>query len=359
MRHVLPSLLLAAVLTSCGSAGGPADGAPAEAGPDSDAGDACAAPAPHAPHAVLDLSLPPGAEEGEGLADPCVIRVDDTWYLYATGTMDSFSTWASGDLIHWEHRGVVWEPVPGTWNERGQAWAPHVQAGDGGFYLYYTKDKQIGVAWSPSPEGPFEELYDHPFLGGGHGGIGDGVFEHRGTPSPDLDFEEFSIDAFVLAASDGSLTFYATRYTPLSTLVAIPMADLRTLVPGEPVTILEPDMAGWEKFVTEAPWVDEVDSRFLLTYSGNGADRTDYALGAAWGDGPLGPFEKAPQNPFLQADPGKAFFGPGHHSIVEGFCGERLLFYHTKVSEAPGWERRIRVAPVVLEGPTPLLPPLP
>lgn len=201
----------------------------------------CTPPVPYAAHELLDIK----DEAGTGLlnlADPCVIKVGDTWYLYATEPGPGHTAWASTDLITWENRGEAWLPTPDNWNVRGQAWAPHVRVADDGYYLYYTADKQIGVAVSDSPEGPFEEVYEHPFVGGGHGGIGDGVFEYRGTSTPDFDFEEYSIDAFVLEASDGSLTFYATMYNPLSHLIAMPMEDLVTVVPDEMVVITKPDV---------------------------------------------------------------------------------------------------------------------
>ncbi len=318
----------------------------------------CEPPVPYASHALLDITVP-GSDELLNLADPCVIKVDGTWWLYATEPGAGFTAWASTDLETWEDRGAAWLPTPGSWNERGQAWAPHVHVAEDGYYLYYTADLQIGVARADSPEGPFEEVYDHPLVGGGYGGIGDGIFEYRDTSTPTFDFEEFSIDAFVLAASDGSLTLYATCYTPLSNIIAMPMADLVTVVPKEMVVVIEPEPSGWELLVTEAPWVNEVDGRFLLTYSGNGADRPEYALGAAVADSPLGPFEKTAQSPFLKADFDNGFYGPGHHSIVQGFCRDLLLFYHPKVSPEQSYDRRLRYAPVSFDGTDVNLPPLP
>ena len=145
----------------------------------------------------------------------------------------------------------------------------------------------------------------------------------------------------------------------MNTIIAMPMSDLRTVIPEEMVVITEPDYSTWEGFINEAPWVNELDGRFVLTYSGFGADRPGYSLGVAVADSPLGPFAKSPDNPFLSQVPEKGFFGPGHHSIAPGFCEDLLIFYHTKVSGETGWERRLRHAPLSFDGLTPVLPPLP
>ena len=312
-------------------------------------------PAAVTPHMILDIA---DADGPLSLADPCVIRADGAWYLYATAPGPGYTAFRSTDLLTWEDRGPVWEPTPGSWAAGAKPWAPHVMAGDGGYYMYYTAHEMIGIAWSESPEGPFGEIYDHPFVGAGYGGVGDGVFEWADTETPAWDFEEKSIDAFVLEASDGSLTFYATQYTPLSSIIAIPMTDLRILAPEGLTVIISPDLNSWEQTITEGPWVNEVNGRFLLTYSGSGADRPMYSLGAAVADSPLGPFTRTPESPFLVPDFENGFYGPGHHSIVEGPCGELLLFYHTKTVPEIGWDRRLRVTPITLHDTEVILPPL-
>src|SRR5262245_21155712 len=77
------------------------------------------------PHQVLAIPA-----DGD-IADPDVIRIDGTWYLYATNTQIDFEVWTSDDLAIWRSGGKVWTPTPGSWNQArnlGGAWAPHVQA---------------------------------------------------------------------------------------------------------------------------------------------------------------------------------------------------------------------------------------
>ena len=108
----------------------------------------------------LDL---PGAEAA---ADPSVIRVNDTYYLYPTSSWDRIECWSSEDFGSWTYEGAVWGPADeGSWNDQG-LWAPDVLPYEGHYYLYYTANQRIGVAVADSPTGPFEDVYDHPFIGG-------------------------------------------------------------------------------------------------------------------------------------------------------------------------------------------------
>src|SRR3954447_419680 len=91
-------------------------------------------------------------------ADPDVILVDGTYYLYPTTDGQGYDAWTSTDLVNWKLRGSVFRAP------RGGAWAPdvfHNKRGDRKFYLYYTVSgpdapprgpfgKQVGVAVSDS-----------------------------------------------------------------------------------------------------------------------------------------------------------------------------------------------------------------
>src|SRR5689334_11106305 len=70
-----------------------------------------------------------------GPADPDVILVDGTYYLYPTTHGHGYDAWTSTDLVNWKPRGRVFNAP------HGGAWAPdvfHNKRGDGKFYLYYT-----------------------------------------------------------------------------------------------------------------------------------------------------------------------------------------------------------------------------
>src|SRR5947207_915704 len=100
------------------------------------------------------------------LADPDVIKVDNTYYLYATSSGRGYEVFVSTNLVDWKNKGWAFR------DQRGGAWAPDVfynsttRGGDGKLYLYYTDSasggewdnhKEIGVAVGKSPLGPFAD----------------------------------------------------------------------------------------------------------------------------------------------------------------------------------------------------------
>ncbi len=201
MRRVwrrLGAMLMVAVLVAAGCSPAPSPHPPTRFQPSDDTA------------AFSELQLTRGDGVPIGVADPDILKVGDSWYLYATtSTEDGFEAWSSDDLFSWTYEGFVWTPTPGSWNDHGAYWAPDLYQSANGIYLYYTAGNKIGVARADTPLGPFVEVLDHPLIGNGYGGVGDGQFWGTPTdPIPLLDSDEHAIDAFLFEASDGSLTLY-------------------------------------------------------------------------------------------------------------------------------------------------------
>lgn len=272
------------------------------------------------PHYGDVLVLP----ERTNLADPTVIRVGETTYLYPTSTGVSIECWSSTDQVEWTYEGVVWGPAPaGAWNDQ-KVWAPDVLFRDGLYYLYYTAGNCIGVAVADSPTGPFVDVYDHPFIGLGYGAT---LF--------------FSIDAHVFEDDDGQLYMYCTCYWPVSCIRVAPMPDPLS-VDGPWSVAVVPKLFSWEGVVAEGPWVIKREGTIYLMYSGNRANTLGYAIGYATADHPLGPFTKHPGNPILATDTEAQFFGPGHNGVVAGPQGGLRMVYHTKQHAFTNWTRQLR-----------------
>lgn len=267
---------------------------------------------------VIDL---PGAFMA---ADPAVIEFEGVYYMYPTTTMVSVECWSSEDLEQWIYEGVVWGPAePGSWN-RANVWAPDVFYYEDKFYMYYTAMDRIGVAVAESPTGPFEDVYDHPFIGLGRGGS-----------------LSLAIDAHVFQDSDGSLYIYTTCYIPVSAIRVSKMSDPLTLT-GQWRILFAPGIVNWESIICEGPWMVVHQDVYYLMYSANIAKSSLYGLGYATSYSPMGPFAKYESNPILDVDWANEFYGPGHNSVVRGPDGNFWTFYHTKNEPATGWDRQVR-----------------
>jgi xylan 1,4-beta-xylosidase len=258
-------------------------------------------------------------------ADPHVILVDGTYYLYATTHGRGYDAFTSTDLVHWKDHGAVFR------TPRGGAWAPdvfHNKRGDGKFYLYYTDDdpnappgpldKQIGVAVSDSPLGPF---VDKKVLAAG------------------------SIDAHMFQDDDGQYYLYYVEIVGGFKIFAQRMAD--PLTPeGDRIEVMRPTEP-WEMMsghVTEGPFMLKRNGTYYLTYSGTGADSPNYAIGYATSKSPLGPFEKFGGNPI--AHRAKGVYGPGHHCVVDGPDGQMWMVYHQKYSDRTSYRRFLALDPM-------------
>jgi hypothetical protein len=65
----------------------------------------------------------------------------------------------------------------------------------------------------------------------------------------------------------------------------------------------------------EGSWLTKINGRYCLLFSASGTENNTYAMGAAWGDSPLGPFVKQRNNPFLRSTTG-VVRGTSHGSII-------------------------------------------
>ena len=261
----------------------------------------------------------------QGAADPDVLEVDGTYYLYPTFRTSGYDVWTSTDLTEWKHKGRVFT------DPRGGAWAPdvfHHRNGDGKFYLYYTDDdpadpdnmlgKQIGVAVADSPLGPFR---DRSVLATG------------------------AIDAHLYQDDDGKLYLYYVEIRGGFKIFVQPMKD--PLTPeGERTEVIRPTEP-WEMIsghVTEGPFILKRDGTYYLMYSGTGADSPNYAIGYATSKSPVGPFTKYEGNPIAHRRDG--IFGPGHHCVVTGPDQKLWMIYHQKYNDGTNYARFVAVDPL-------------
>jgi beta-xylosidase len=258
------------------------------------------------------------------MADPDVIRVNGSYYLYATTDARGYQVFTSDDLVHWELKGRAFV------DPRGGDWAPEVlrYRVDGKYYLYYTDNatnggpglgrKQIGVAVASSPLGPFSD--------------------HGALASPAIDADPFQDD-------DGKLYLYYVDLQDGFKILVQPLAT-PTTKKGSTTVLIRPTEP-WEKIsgaVTEGPFMLKHEGTYYLTYSGTGANSPNYGIGYATSKSPTGPFVKYAGNPVLHR--GGNVLGPGHHCVIAGPDGKLWLIYHQKWDAETNFHRFLALDPL-------------
>jgi GH43 family beta-xylosidase len=265
------------------------------------------------------------------VADPFVLSVDGSYYLYHTGHEIGVPVYRSHDLISWSNVGLALVADPQISWAACDFWAPEVIFRDGRFFMYVAvtsrlpdgtpddEQRRLAVAHADSPAGPFE-LSDEPLVG-----------------------NEWAIDAHPFQDDDGSWwLFYNvrnddTRYVDGTVGCANAVAELVTpeLVSDERRIILTPTER-WEGnadgswYWNEGAFVVRRGKKLLQTYSGGWFADDTYAIGTATAEHPNGPWHKNPENPLFVSSAGVV--GPGHSCILTGPDGfTSFLVYHAHV----------------------------
>lgn len=253
--------------------------------------------------------------------DPHIIEVEGTYYAYATnGSSRNVPTMTSTDLVTWTP-GRDAMPALARWvNLSGpDVWAPEVAQVGETFVLYYTaRDKSsgrqcLGVAVADAPQGPFRDPREEPFICQ----VSDGG-SIDASPFYDADGT-----LYLLWKNDGNCCSRATW------IYAQALSEDGTGLVGEPVQLFRND-SPWEGGVVEAPQFWLHDDVYYLFYSGNGYAGERYAVGYAACETPLGPCEKAEENPILISDLTERplVLGPGHQTVIADADGQTWMFYH-------------------------------
>lgn len=272
------------------------------------------------------------------IADPTVVKFNGEYYLYGTTGISGFDVLHSRDLIHWEYKGIAYG-VPG-WDGKGKSpwnknwfWAPCIVYKNGTFYLYYSAGDQemgdgsrnIGVATSKSPTGPFLDYSKNPII-----------------------TDENSIDGYVFSDDDGRMYFYYNQVDANFNGTAVrEMQDMFSFKTEETkvVEISEP----WEGSINEGPVVLKHGGIYYHMYSGGNYYDSTYAMGYATSKNPMGldkmkdeSWTKFNNNPILKSS--NQAIGPGHHDIQKAPNNVTdFIIYHTKQFEEDGGERQIAI----------------
>lgn len=281
-------------------------------------------------------------------ADPFVIRVEDAYYAFATGTRANHLQLArSTDLSSWT---ALSDPLPrlAVWasTEPGLTWAPSVLARPNGYVLYYTtRDRASGFqcisrARAERAEGPYVDETARPWI--------------CQTASCG------SIDPSPYVAADGVRLLWksdansdACKGTPK--IWSQRLSDDGLELVGNPTALITLD-APWEGTIVEGPSMLSHDGKHVLLYSANWYDSDRYAIGWASCATPEGPCTKAPAPMFGSRG---AILGPGGQEIFSDRDGKTWLAFHAwsmpHSSYAAGGARSLRIAPLEFDGDTPIV----
>ena len=130
---------------------------------------------------------------------------------------------------------------------------------------------------------------------------------------------------------------------------------------GEPVELkhARPEQYGWEvpgdynTLVNQAPWIEgawmnKVNGKYYLQYSGPGTEYKSYSDGVYVADQPLGPYSLQEHNPFAYKPEGFAA-GAGHGSTFADRYGNFWHIGTMTISQKHMFERRLGLFPVFFD----------
>jgi beta-xylosidase len=242
-------------------------------------------------------------------ADPDVILVDGTFWLYSTGERGRFFAHSSRDLRSWERHGPILDCADVPWIPRGKRpWAPGVMVQGDRVYMYYScgpKPSSIGVAVAEHPGGPFIDS-GHPLI------------QDEGDPG----FE--AIDAMVFRDPACGTVYLYCGGSAGSRLRVFELKENLVELAGE-IEVETPP------YFTEGAFMHHWNGRYYLSYSHGSYRHASYSIHYAVGGSPVGPWEY--EGAILTST--DAHKGPGHHSFLRvDKTDEWLIFYHRYEQES-------------------------
>lgn len=268
--------------------------------------------------ALAMLSLPALAQSvlsKHFSADPSPHFFAGQYYLYATDDQNNSGKYwdstkwrllTSKDMTTWKDHGPFLAASIFKWAAAdAKAWAPAALEYRGKYYFFApVGGKQIGVAVSDKPEGPFVDVIGKPLV------------ETPRDPNAGVE----PIDPALFVDAENRIYMYFGTRTPKVVELTPSLGGLRGPIRD---VVLEgmPDKTGYG----EAPFMHQHDGRFYFTFSTGWPGQIVYATGAS----PLGPFKyRGVLKDFLK-------ISTNHQAILEK-DGKTWFFYHDNVLPGGG-----------------------
>lgn len=304
-------------------------------------------------------------------ADPEILYSNKTkrYYIYSTNCGQpgwsgyTFNVFSSADLINWTDEGIVLDVKSDQvkW-ACGSAWAPaaiEVKQRDGSYryYLYFSADagkrKEIGVAVSDSPTGPFVDA-GAPIV----------------SESPTGHGQQIDVDVFFDPKSKKHYLYWGNGYMAGAEL----NADLMSIKPST-ITVMTPEGGTLDTWAyREAPYVIYRKGRYYFMWSVDDTGSPNYHVCYGTAKSPLGKIEVAANPTILKQVPELGIYGTAHNSVIQipGTDEWRIVYHRinknfVSPSKGPGTHREVcidrltfdkkgNILPVTptLDGPEPL-----
>lgn len=256
--------------------------------------------------------------------DPTIIRVNDTYYAYATngsiqGRSFNIPVAVSKDLQTWKIAGDALSVKP-TWATK-DFWAPHVlfDPGLNKYVLFYSGEKGentgkcLGVAFSDTPVGPFTD---------------------KGTSlACEAGYVNIDPFAFIDPITGKKLLYWGSGHEPIR--VQEMSDDWKSFAEGsKPSFLVHPYQETTYDKLIEGAWIDYHEGSYYMYYSGDNCcgPSANYAVLVAKSESALGPFvsmaksKNVSSSAILRKD--DHWLAPGHNSIFRDAKGETYIAYH-------------------------------
>lgn len=249
-------------------------------------------------------------------ADPEVLYSNKTKRYYIYSTTDGKPGWggwqyfafSSKDLKTWHNEGRVLDAKNGqiAW-ANGNLWAPaaqEVKTKDGyKYFLYFSAQpkngnrKQIGVAVSDNPTGPFKDL-GHPLISK----------EPQGFHGQLID-----VDVFVDPVSGKPYLYWGN-----SNLAGAELDSTMTAIKPETITLMTPKGGTLKDYAfREGVYVFFRNGTYYFMWSVDDTGSPNYHVAYGTAKSPLGPIEVAKDPVILKQDPQHEIYGTAHNSVVQ------------------------------------------
>ena len=242
----------------------------------------------------------------------CILTKQKKYYIYST--TDGYPGWggwtfnvfSSPDLKTWTDEGTVLDVKSDQvkW-AKGNAWAPaaiEVKQKDGSYkyFLYFSADagkrKEIGVAVSDSPTGPFID---------------------NGAPiisdSPVGRGQQIDVDVFIDPKSKKSYIYWGNGYMAGAQL----NSDMIS-VKKETIKVMTPEggtKQTWQ--FREAPYVFYRKGTYYFLWSVDDTGSPNYHVCYGTAKSPLGPITVAENPIILKQVPELGIYGTAHNSVLQ------------------------------------------